>query len=57
MLDENLRNVEEIIISPEKKNSNIKSVETRFITWNTIKYLNYYMIQLFQSSLQKDGLK
>ena len=41
VIDENSRNVEQIIIPPEKKTRNIKQIKASITKWNTIKYLNY----------------
>ena len=39
--DENSRNAEEIVISPEKKRRNTKRINRTIIKWNTKKYSNY----------------
>ena len=40
-LDENPRNVEEIIIPPEQREKILNKLGKAFKKWNTIKYLNY----------------
>ena len=40
VIDENSRNIEEIVIPTEKRKKKIEQIKTIFIKWNTIKYLN-----------------
>ena len=51
------RNVEEIIISPEKREEILNELRQVSKKWNVIKYLKYYTIHLYPSFWQKNGLK
>ena len=52
--DENSRNVEDIVISPEKRNA--KRIKSSIIKWNSKKHRNYQTIQLHESLLEENGL-
>ena len=41
VIDENFRNVEEIIISPEKREEILNELRQVLWEWKTIKYLSY----------------
>ena len=49
LINENLRNVEEMIILPEKREEILNELRQVSQKWNTIEYLNYFTIQMYQS--------
>ena len=54
--NENSRNVEEIV-TPAEKRQDTKRIKASVIKWNTTKYLNYWMIQQYQTFWQWTKVK
>ena len=51
------RNVDKIVLSPEKRKEILSELRQVSKKWSTIKYLNYWTIPLYQSLWQENGSK